>query len=435
MDASSFPIMLGFSQIPVSPPPDHKLLFKQPAIQTPAAALSNPLLFKQFAREMEAPAVKKAPSLLEKHFQEQQMLLAKAKQDKIQAQQHKAQAQVQSQSQPSPQPCCTTPTTSPSTLASSTSNTSSAETKVSQHQHQHQSHKEQQQQQQPKQQQQHPQSSPPPPPENPFHLSQAGLLDPSTSSDPKYAQMASRMASYYQQRCQAILNYQQQRCQTWATSHRQKCQEMMQAAMLVVAWYIRDRIGRRRRRNKRAFRRGLREKNQTPRRAGGRGAGAAPTRGEAVRRWVMNIPEAALSPNNGMRDDGQLDKEEREFDVEKETTPDKDSQLFTVADQMIKSQLAKIDVPLLGALNLEDSDSESESEEEAYYYDDLEDDEMADEDDGGEADEDYEYDDDDLDLDEESEDYVEDVASKEAMHGTGKGSLKRKRSESTSEVE
>lgn len=152
----------------------------------------------------------------------------------------------------------------------------------------------------------------------------------------------------------------------------------------------------------------------------------------------MDIPEAALSPNNGMRDDAGLDKEEREFDVEKEVVPDKDTHLFTVADQMIKSQLAKIDVPLLGALNLEASDSESESddEDERYYYEpedyEMEDEDEDDEDDDDDYEEDYE---DDLDLDEESEEYVEDVISKEALDGTGKGSLKRKRSESTSGVE
>lgn len=147
----------------------------------------------------------------------------------------------------------------------------------------------------------------------------------------------------------------------------------------------------------------------------------------------MDIPEAALSPNNGMRDDAGLDKEEREFDVEKEVVADKDTHLFTVADQMIKSQLAKIDVPLLGALNLEASDSESEGddEDERYYYE-PEDYEMEEDDDDDDDAEDYE---DDMDYDEESEEYVEDVVSKEALDGTGKGSLKRKRSESTSGVE
>lgn len=401
-------MMLGLSHMPASPPPDHKLLFNHSSTSSPTVALTNPLHLKLLAREMEGPTVKKAPSLLEIHFQEQQDLLKRSRQEPSQTQ------KAPSQPTPSSQ-CCSTPTTSASTLASSASTASSMDTKVPPQTHS---------QPQP---QSHPQSqtAPSPPLENPFLVNQAGLLDPNTATDPEYVQMVTRMAAYYQQRCQAILNYQQQRCQTWATSHRQKCQEMMQAAMLVVAWYIRDRIGRRRRRNKRAFRRGLRSKNQVQRRAG---RGGIPTKGETVRKWVTEIPEAALSPNNGIRDESALDKDEREFDVEKEVTPDKDSQLFAVADQMIKSQLAKIDVPLLGALNLDDSESESESEDEAYYYE-SEDYEL--EDDEG----DEEYADDDLDYEEDSELYVEDVVSKEAMHGTGKGSLKRKRSESTTGLE
>lgn len=233
----------------------------------------------------------------------------------------------------------------------------------------------------------------------------------------------------------------------------------MQAAMLVVAWYIRDRIGRRRRRNKRAFRRGLREKNTAAvlRRV---------PKGETVRKWVMDIPEASRpasasssalealmmssssSPPGGNADDSAaaaaaaagivLDAEERAFDVEKEVIPDKDSQLFAVADQMIKSQLAKIDVPLLGALNLDDSDSETDDDDEDmdkyYNYGPAAADDYDME--GEEVDGEVEYDDDDDDLDYEEEDsFVEDEASKEAMHGTGKGSLKRKRSESTSDEE
>lgn len=401
---------------------------------------------------MESPAVKKAPSLLEMHFQEQQQLLAKAKQDKIHAQQQQQQQQQRSQMAHSPasppQHCCTTPTTSTSTLATSISTTSSAETKMSSHTQLEPTPEQQQQQPQKKQKLHHTESTspPPPPPENPFLLNQSGLLDAATSADPKYIQLVSRMAAFYQQRCQAILNYQQQRCQTWANSHRQKCQEMMQAAMLVVAWYIRDRIGRRRRRNKRAFRRGLREKSQISRRdRAGAGASGFPTRGEAVRKWVMDIPEAAL-PDDGSRSEGRLDVEERSFDVEREVLPDKDTQLFTVADQMIKSQLAKIDVPLLGALNLDDSDSDSDSEDGdggmRYHGQQEEEEEEEEEDCDMEEDEDEyeddeeEYEDyDDDDLDEESEVLVGDLASKEAEHGTGKGSLKRKRSESTSGLE
>lgn len=213
----------------------------------------------------------------------------------------------------------------------------------------------------------------------------------------------------------------------------------MQAAMLVVAWYIRDRIGRRRRRNKRAFRRGLRERTGA---GTGAGVGAGRKKGEAVRKWVLGVAEGAAAappPLGGKNEEFSgmlLDAEERAFDVEKEVVPDKDGQLFSVADQMIKSQLAKIDVPLLGALNLDESEGESESESEAeggrYYYEP----EDYDMDDGEEEEEEYddEYEDEEeLDYEEEApEDYAGDIASKEAMDGTGKGSLKRKRSESTS---
>lgn len=414
MDAAIFPTMFGLSQIPMSSPPDHRNLFKQTSSQLPAATISNPVLFKHFAKEMEGSMAKKAPTLLEKHYQEQQQLREK---EREQIKPEAIQTQKANQA-PLPEQCCTTPSTSASTLATSASTVSSAETKVSPSSTPAQPPA-------PAAQAHNPSS--PPAPENPF-LNQPGLalLDTSHSSDPKYVQMVSRMAAYYQQRCQAILNYQQQRCQTWASSHRQKCQESMQAAMLVVAWYIRDRIGRRRRRNKRSFRRGLREKNQAAISRRGRSG-----KGETVRKWVMDIPEAALSPNNGLRDDAGLDKEEREFDVEKEVIPDKDTHLFTVADQMIKSQLAKIDVPLLGALNLEDSDSESESDEDERYYYEPEEYDMEEEED----DDDEEEYDDDMDYEEDSEEFVEDNVSKEALNGTGKGSLKRKRSESTSGVE
>lgn len=190
---------------------------------------------------------------------------------------------------------------------------------------------------------------------------------------------------------------------------------------------MRDRIGRRRRRQRRSFRRGLREKNGTA-------AARRVLKGEVVRKWVIDIPDAALSPNNGMRDEGAMDKEEEAFDVEKEVTPDKDSQLFAVADQMIKSQMSKIDIPLLGALNLDESDSESDSDDDdrvgaRYYY------ENEDYEEEGEEEEDAEIDDDDLEYEDETEEYLEDEVSKEALHGTGMGSLKRKRSESDIDTE
>lgn len=406
MDASTFPIMLNLSsQIPLPLPPDHKLFFKHGPSHAPAAIpglahnLTNPSLLKTFAREMHGPTLKKEPSLLEKHFQEQQkqrLNLKKANEEQAEKESQQKEPQTQTQTQQQQQQ----PSSQDSARSSSTpsASESSADTKV------------------------------PPPSTSPDtanqHLFDLGGGDHPAFADPKYVQMVSRMAAFYQQRCQAILNYQQQRCQTWATGHRQKCQEMMQSAMLVVAWYIRDRIGRRRRKSKRAFRRGLREKNTAA-------AMRRVPKGETVRKWVMDIPDAALSPNNGMRDDAKLDVEEREFDIEKEVTPDKDSQLFSVADQMIKSQLAKIDIPLLGALNLDDSDSETDDDDDfgrfRYAPEDYEI-----EDDG---EDDGDYDDDDIDYEDETQEPTEDEISQEALNGTGKGSLKRKRSDSDSDME
>ncbi|KAH8788861.1 hypothetical protein F5883DRAFT_12316 [Diaporthe sp. PMI_573] len=403
MDASTFPMMLNLSsQIPLPLPPDHKFFFKHGPSHAPAAIpglahnLANPSLLKTFAREMNGQTLKKEPSLLEKHFQEQQqhrLNLKKRNEEQAEKEQQEKQTQPQAQQQQQQQQSSQESARSSSTPSASES---SADTKV------------------------------PPPSASPDtaaqHLFDLGGDHPAFA-DPKYIQMVSRMAAFYQQRCQAILNYQQQRCQTWATGHRQKCQEMMQSAMLVVAWYIRDRIGRRRRKSKRAFRRGLRDKNTAA-------AMRRLPKGEVVRKWVMDIPDAALSPNNGMRDDAKLDMEEREFDIEKEVTPDKDSQLFSVADQMIKSQLAKIDIPLLGALNLDDSDSETDDDDDMgrFRYA-PEDYELEDEEDDGD------YDDDDIDYEDETQEPTEDEISQEALNGTGKGSLKRKRSDSDSDME
>ncbi|CAK7203666.1 hypothetical protein SEUCBS139899_006408 [Sporothrix eucalyptigena] len=206
---------------------------------------------------------------------------------------------------------------------------------------------------------------------------------PLSASDPRYLAMASRIAAYYHQRCQAVANFQQQRCQAWANMQRQKSQEMTQAAMLVVAWYIRDRIQRRRRREKRQFRRGLAAKaagnNPPATRANGargaaarRGAAAAGTtggritKGEAVRKWVLQIPEssAALSPNTPGARDRPVDPDEVSFDIDRDTVSDKDMRLYNVADNLIKSQLARIDVPMMGALSFEPSESETDSDEE-----------------------------------------------------------------------
>ncbi|GKT55019.1 hypothetical protein ColTof4_08120 [Colletotrichum tofieldiae] len=243
-------------------------------------------------------------------------------------------------------------------------------------------------------------------PPKPTSMPNASAADPNQPPmDPRYVAMVSRIAAYYQQRCQAISNAQQQRCQAWANMHRQKCQEMMQAAMLVVAWYIRDRIQRRRRRQKRQFRTGLRAQSTRSR----------VTKGEGVRRWVMNVPEG-LSSAHVPALDQLTDQDEAHFSMDKEVPPDKDAKLFEMADGMIRSQYRKIEVPILGVLGFEEDESESESE-----ADDDFDQPMEDELEDGEVEE-YEDDEDDLDLDDEDE---EEEAGSEVVHrgtGTGTGS-------------
>ncbi|KAJ2905042.1 uncharacterized protein MKZ38_006435 [Zalerion maritima] len=257
---------------------------------------------------------------------------------------------------------------------------------------------------QPQAQQQQQQQQPRPQPQDPFNAATAAAA--AASLDPKYLAMVSRIASYYQQRCQAVANYQQQRCQAWATMHRQKCQEMVQAAMLVVAWYIRDRIQRRRRKQKRSFRKGLTERTSR----------SKVTKGEVVRRWVLQVPEAAPSPEQAHHQ-RLVDREEAEFNMDREVTLDKDTKLFSVADNLIKSQLSKIEVPLMGALSFDESESENEEDEPAAEEEEEE--QAEDEIDYEQADELYDDDDDDMSLD----DYEEDeLGSDLVQNGTGEGS-------------
>jgi hypothetical protein len=230
--------------------------------------------------------------------------------------------------------------------------------------------------------------------------------------DPRYVAMASRISAYYQQRCRAMANYQQQRCQQWANTQRQKCQDMMRAAMLVVAWYIRARISRRRRRQKRQFRRGLSRKV----------VGTRPTKGEAVRRWVLDVPSDVVSTGDTGREE-LADPEEAGFAMDREVEPDKDTQLYRVADDLIKSQVNKIDVPLMGMLSFDDSESESESEseEEEYEYEQEEDEEMDSEDD------EEEYEDDDQQAGDMGSGQ-ERSGSQDVQVSSGKNSRKRTRS-------
>lgn len=245
------------------------------------------------------------------------------------------------------------------------------------------------------------------------------------AADPRYLAMASRIASYYQQRCQAVANFQQQRCQVWANAQRAKCQEMMQAAMLIVAWYIRDRISRRRRRQRRTFKRGLKQRCKADSRN-------KITKSESVRRWVMNVPlGATASPRAETNEEKPtLDKDEQNFEMDKEDQgQDKDSQLFNIADSMIKSQLARIDIPLLGVLSFDESDDEPDSEMDEEMEDDEEEDfEQGDE----EMDEEYD-DDDDGDADEGvSQEPEVDVAGSKSVHlGTSTKDSSRKRTKSS----
>ncbi|KAG7131202.1 hypothetical protein HYQ45_010129 [Verticillium longisporum] len=184
----------------------------------------------------------------------------------------------------------------------------------------------------------------------------ATLLNPVSGQpmDPRYIDMVSRIAAYYQQRCQAISNAQQQRCQAWANMHRQKCQDTMQAAMLVVAWYVRDRIQRRRRRQKRSFRAGLRARESRSR----------VTKGERVRRWVTQVPENVVAPQEQSRDD-LADQEEASFSIDRELVSGQDAKLFETADRLIRSQYRKVDVPMLGLMSFDMSDSDSDSDGDA----------------------------------------------------------------------
>ncbi|CAP69370.1 uncharacterized protein PODANS_1_10340 [Podospora anserina S mat+] len=270
------------------------------------------------------------------------------------------------------------------------------------------------------QQQQHQQQQPGFPP------STVGI-DPATAAqaavDPRYIAMASRIASYYQQRCQAVANFQQQRCQQWAAAQRAKCQEMTQAAMLVVAWYIRDRINRRRKRQKKTFKRALNNKNS---------AKSKVTKGETVRNWVMGVPleKGDFVPGREL----PKDEQERDFDMDRmgEREEDRDGRLFEVADGLIKSQLARVEVPFLGLVGFEESESEeSESESEmSYEEEELEEGEEYEEEE--EKEEEYEEEEEHLGMGKgKEEENTMGSLSKDAQLGTVEGTDRRKSRDSS----
>src|SRR5690606_5484503 len=108
--------------------------------------------------------------------------------------------------------------------------------------------------------------------------------------------------------------------------------------MLVVAWYVRDRIKRRRRRQQGRFRRRLREKRAGPRPV---------AKGQAVRDWLRQVPHDVFPPNS-VSMDKTADMEEEGFSMDAEARPDKDSKLLEMADGLIRSQYQNIEVPLMG---------------------------------------------------------------------------------------
>lgn len=121
--------------------------------------------------------------------------------------------------------------------------------------------------------------------------------------------------------------------------------------MLVVAWYVRDRIKRRRRRQKDRFRRGLREMRAKPRPVAKR---------QAVREWVTQVPRDVFPPDS-VSMNKVTDKEEEGFSMDAEAPRDKDSKLLEMADGLIRSQYRNIEVPLMGVLSFDESDSESDA--------------------------------------------------------------------------
>ncbi|KAL1899648.1 hypothetical protein Cpir12675_001325 [Ceratocystis pirilliformis] len=220
---------------------------------------------------------------------------------------------------------------------------------------------------------------------------------PGDADSVKYANTVSQIASYYQQRCQAIANFQHQKCQAWATVQRQKCQETMQAAMLVVAWYVRDRIRRRRKKQKRRFHSGLKAlgtHNQKMTTISG--AHEEPdkiNKSDAVSRWILNVPEEMTSPN-------VVGTAEEPAESEDPTSPDtdaplgRDGKLLRIADNLIRSQYRKLNVPLLGLLSFDESSGESDDEDStrnmAHADEDEDEEDDDDDDDDDELDEDLE---------------------------------------------
>jgi hypothetical protein len=84
--------------------------------------------------------------------------------------------------------------------------------------------------------------------------------------------------------------------------------------------------------------------------------------------WIKEFVPAEPSPFNHNPDcrgtDRPADEEEASFSMSHETPPDKDTDLFNVADRLIRSQVTKIDVPLFGSLSFDESENEEGTESE-----------------------------------------------------------------------
>jgi hypothetical protein len=122
-----------------------------------------------------------------------------------------------------------------------------------------------------------------------------------------------------------------------------------------------------------------------------------------------------------------LDREEADFDVDREVPADKDTQLFNVADSLIKRHLATVDVPLLGVLSFDESESESENEEEEEDFMDYEEEEG--EEDYDEEEEEYDEEDEDDEVGEEDEEYDDHV------RGRGRGGAKEELASASKDAE
>jgi hypothetical protein len=123
-----------------------------------------------------------------------------------------------------------------------------------------------------------------------------------------------------------------------------------------------------------------------------------------------------------------LDREEMDFDVDREVPADKDTQLFHVADNLIKRHLATVDVPLLGVLSFDESESESECEAEEDFMD-YEEEEGEGEEDYDEEEEEYDEEDEDDEVGEEDEEYDDHV------RGRGRGGAKEELASASKDAE